>query len=818
MNCQEQMKNKTEQGRGVFNGVLGGAVVKHYNKQVLLVDVAFCVVIISAAIFFYCFYPCLSSLSGDGGDGHYAIWAANAKMLHNGELPLWNPYNWGGYSDVGHIHEVFYPILVLLELIFWDSATQTLSFMVFPAYIAIHMCIGALGMYTCCRIRKKTAVVSFVIAELVTISGCYTYGATWAYIFGSYCWITWLFVTLYCLVKHQQTIWIVLSGLVLAMIGLCSSAQGILFAVLIYGLIFVVAIWHLKTQKKRCIKMTGEFLLSGFLGMGLASIEAFPFCETIINGYRYVPGIEMSESSGKVPLSLFKEMVVDADAMCKVFNSYFGAVALSAAMLLLIVIGFFVKGEKEDWFKNFSKILLIGSFLYTIGFGVADVFWYIPGFNAIREPILYAPFIVMGGGVLAADALEIITEALDKSTSRYFLDFINLKTTCVLLLICIGVICCLPHMMNGKIDIINKIILITIALILITHIKINKVFVCIIMLVVVTLNYGQFLQANKWHYTPQEAAMKINNVNQSISAALSWIDAEVDDGDDSTTRYSNSGFKEVLPSNVAGVIGQKEICAYLNPISQKASFTYHMLSLEKKVQLQNIKYVLFAADNEDSFTEWLETVLGQPSKLCDIDVYSSYDSIETKKLRYIDTSDKNLGCGWIVNNVFTYAGSVETKSFSLTQEFFSRLNNPEFDLSKMVYVDTDTVTEINAWEIDNMIEPEYIVTCTGAFCNKMIYEVTSSANGVFITSEFYYPGWQVKIDGKKSDLFCVDYAFRGVYLSEGTHIVEMYYFPMSLKIGIVLGVVSVILIIFLLGIMYRSKYSKGHVREHIIIE
>lgn len=267
--------------------------------------------------------------------------------------------------------------------------------MIFPAYIAIHLSIGGIGMYTLCRVRKKIPSVSFFIAELVTLSGCFTFGMQWAYIFGSYCWIMWLLVTLYLLVETGNYIWVVLSGLVLANIGLCSSAHGALFAVMIYILIFGTVVWKWKNEWKRCLQLTGKFITSGFIGMGIASIQLFPFFETSIKSFRYVPGMDITESSKKIPLALFKEDVVGADRIMDLFGAYYGTIAMMSILLVLIIVGIFIKAEKEDCFNAFAKILLFGALAYSMGLGVCDILWYIPGYNAIRKPILYAPFIIM---------------------------------------------------------------------------------------------------------------------------------------------------------------------------------------------------------------------------------------------------------------------------------------------------------------------------------------------------------------------------------------------------------------------------------------
>lgn len=770
------------------------------------------ILIILIMVFGIVFYNCshwITGLSGDGGDGHYAVWAANAKILHDGEVPLWNPYIWGGYADVGHIHEVFYPILIALEYIFWNSTTQTLSYSIFPAYISIHLVIGGLGMYALGRTRKKSPLVSFLVAELITFSGCFTYGVTWAYIFGSYCWIIWLILFLYLLVQKRKKVWIVMSSIVLGMIGLCASAQGCLFAVLIYVIMYGCAVWNKRKSWKECIKLTNEFLLSGFLGMSLAATELIPFIETSINAFRYVPGLDLLESEGRIPLAIFKEDIAASNAIMGIFGDYRGVLSISFLVLGFVIIAFFIKDKKSDLLKNFSIVLMIGSFMYTIGVGIVDIFWYIPGFNAIREPILYAPFVAISAGILSFDSVEVIVNVLNKNMSGRWKDYLANYHVCNGLLLFVAVIIFLPHQIRGVLDVMAKILVIVIVLLLVLHRKINNIIINFFMLGIILLNVCQFVQSNTSNdfYSPKDATDKINNVNELAKILIDELDDKVADGGDPTARYLIWSPTGVLPSNVAGVNGDKDCFAYLNPISQKNYFVYQMVDIVKKIELQNIKYILLGNDNEETFIEWLENSIGKKSELAETIVYDTYDSTETKEIRYIDVSDLNLGCGWVVNDVQYYSGSEEAGDFASVQNFLTRINDISFDLGKTVLIDAETVQEQQEWDVDNNVNIVSSVECIEYNVNNIKYKVNSDRNGVLVTSEFYYPGWHVKIDGKQADILQVDYGFRGVYITDGQHIVEYYYFPASLWIGIILTIIAFLYIIIFL-LQYRKENRK----------
>jgi hypothetical protein len=52
-------------------------------------------------------------------------------------------------------------------------------------------------------------------------------------------------------------------------------------------------------------------------------------------------------------------------------------------------------------------------------------------------------------------------------------------------------------------------------------------------------------------------------------------------------------------------------------------------------------------------------------------------------------------------------------------------------------------------------------------------EVTVQSNGFLRVSEVYYPGWQIRIDGKPVKIYKSDLAWMAVNISKGIHVVEM---------------------------------------------
>lgn len=75
---------------------------------------------------------------------------------------------------------------------------------------------------------------------------------------------------------------------------------------------------------------------------------------------------------------------------------------------------------------------------------------------------------------------------------------------------------------------------------------------------------------------------------------------------------------------------------------------------------------------------------------------------------------------------------------------------------------------------------------------RMTVEVDANEACILVVSEAYYPGWQARIGQKPAEIFPAYYAFRGVIVPEGHHIVEYRYKPWPFRLGLGLSVVALV--------------------------
>jgi hypothetical protein len=69
-------------------------------------------------------------------------------------------------------------------------------------------------------------------------------------------------------------------------------------------------------------------------------------------------------------------------------------------------------------------------------------------------------------------------------------------------------------------------------------------------------------------------------------------------------------------------------------------------------------------------------------------------------------------------------------------------------------------------------------------------EASLNRPGILVLADSFYPGWEVYVDGKKSQIQRANFFFRGVLLPAGQHRVEFKYEPYSFRLGFILSLIT----------------------------
>lgn len=87
----------------------------------------------------------------------------------------------------------------------------------------------------------------------------------------------------------------------------------------------------------------------------------------------------------------------------------------------------------------------------------------------------------------------------------------------------------------------------------------------------------------------------------------------------------------------------------------------------------------------------------------------------------------------------------------------------------------------------------------------------SNIDAYLVVLDSFYPGWKAFIDGQETIIHKTNYNFRGIILPKGIHTIDFIYSPKSLKYGVIVSGIS-LLIIFLL--LLKPKFSKYEIKKN----
>jgi hypothetical protein len=114
-----------------------------------------------------------------------------------------------------------------------------------------------------------------------------------------------------------------------------------------------------------------------------------------------------------------------------------------------------------------------------------------------------------------------------------------------------------------------------------------------------------------------------------------------------------------------------------------------------------------------------------------------------------------------------------------------------FEASKVALVEEPLTFKVKNLDAGNSAK---IVKSTNT---NIEVKVSSSSPAFLILSDTYYPGWEAKIDDKRTHIFQTNYVLRGVLIPSGTHLVKFEFKSMSFHIGAGISIASLALLGYL---------------------
>ncbi len=143
------------------------------------------------------------------------------------------------------------------------------------------------------------------------------------------------------------------------------------------------------------------------------------------------------------------------------------------------------------------------------------------------------------------------------------------------------------------------------------------------------------------------------------------------------------------------------------------------------------------------------------------------------------------------------SGKYET--YQSKEEFSHRFFDPSFSPK-----DTILLSSV----IEKPVEPgtRKDVKVSHYSPTKVDIETEDVAPQLLFLSDSFYPGWKATIDGTQTPILRADFAFRAVYVPAGKHSIFFIYDPLSVKIGKVVTLVSIVITLIVLR---KLRYKRN---------
>lgn len=132
-------------------------------------------------------------------------------------------------------------------------------------------------------------------------------------------------------------------------------------------------------------------------------------------------------------------------------------------------------------------------------------------------------------------------------------------------------------------------------------------------------------------------------------------------------------------------------------------------------------------------------------------------------------------------------------------EGLRRVNPKDFPRKESASVENiESKSNLGNCEITN---PKYSA-------QKITLNTNCDAPGYLVFSQIFYPGWNALVNNKKTEIFKTNGIFSGISLPKGNSQIEIFYFPESFKIGMIISFLTLVCLTGFMLIKSRNIFSQ----------
>jgi len=697
------------------------------------------------------------------------------ESLKDFSLPLWNPYQGSGVPHIANMQSAFfYPLNIFVYLFNWKWGLLLLYFFkFFLVGLFSYLYLSEIG------IDYRAAIIASIGAMYSGFMYMFEFQMTGA----AFCFFLGLLAIEFIIKspdKFKGYLLLIIAFVVTVFTG---HPEILFFMVFVLGLYFMIRLLYtygLSRNTYVIIIRVGLFLLAG---VAISAIQILPFLEYLHASTVYLFRAGIKETS-------FYSLFMLLPAIGNFFAKGMATINTSSvnwinAGLNYIGVVLFICGIAgiTNLFRNrfirVYAVLLITSLLIPFNVPILhNIFARIPGFDIAEKGhlLIFSGYLLILSAAVYINA--IIKERLKPKT-------INISVYFAVLIVFI------LYLTAGKTYTINTLLVyITLVFILITVVVLkvkNKNYMSVILGFVVLLPTMLFLLYARKPVKPAYFFPSNTIIN--------------------TIKRYNPPFR-VLPIMRDGLKAwEPDINTFYDiedprnydtmGIKWYDKFAGDLLTYPEVLNFLNVKFIIApeitysSVDYKHTGVEVPEPVIRQGNNISiyrnrysfDIDMpVNQFQPVVSANGFTLYENTHAFNRAFMVYNY--KVADTRKKAFKLVKRYASQLSETAIILKKDTkytsFIPDNTITTSGNTVLFEKYTPNYI---------KL--HVNTYSAGLLVISNTYFPGWHAYIDGRKTKVLKTDYAFQGVFLTKGTHEVELRYMPWSFVVGLILSIIGI---------------------------
>lgn len=703
-----------------------------------------------------------------------------ATSLRQGYIPFWTPYVCSGMPFMAVALDAFYPINWISPLFVKGGI---LPFAIVEILVIFHILLGGFFTYLYTKEIKLSNFGALISALTFMLSG-FLITHSIHFLVNTFAWLPLILLFIHKSLTSGKYIYSILGGVFFGISILAGFPQFTLhisYIIVLYILFYAIGV------KRAEIKQKGHnyiftCLIVVLIGYGIAAIQYIPSYEYSKYTTRASISYEQSTFSSIPPLQLITLLIP------KFFGSrtgmgtdsvpfWFGDASVNFwetciyIGILPLIFMFFAFREKREKITLFFGGMAILSLLATLGGNTLFykfIYYILPGFNKFRIPGRFSGIFSFSMAILAgfgADAIFRNKLTAHESTSGQAERQVKQKLPKYFVLIIAATVLyitlfyfCLTNYISPK-NYTNMLkqnsiflfFLFSSLMIVLLQVKTNirpnilKAMSVVILFADLYTFGHNFNASNKNPYgifadTPLTKLLQEKRKRESFRVNMA------------AENRKKSGDRGVKRN--AGNIYRIELIEGYSPLALQRYQNFN-IPLDRKLDLLNVKYRRVLLDEKIGQLELQENSDYLPRAFVVFDYVLASNGKEVLKI----LSDEK----------FDYKNKIVLEE------------KPDIDLRNVEKQDYHS--DIDIHRNDN--NPNVV----------SLHLSTDAPAGLLVFSDIYYPAWKAYVNGKRTKVYCADYALRAVCIGKGESEVKLIYDSTDFKIGAVVSLLTILIVI-----------------------